>query len=77
MKLYTDEARGYDGLENRESVTHSAGEYVRGMAHVNGVESFWATLKRAHKGVYPGSCDRRRGAGPGRVAAAGDGIVET
>ncbi len=51
-KLYTDEARGYDGLENRESVTHSAGEYVRGMAHVNGVESFWATLKRAHKGVY-------------------------
>ena len=28
------------------------GEYVRGMAHVNGVESFWATLKRAHKGVY-------------------------
>ncbi len=22
-KLYTDEARGYDGLENRESVTHS------------------------------------------------------
>ena len=22
------------------------------MAHVNGIESFWATLKRAHKGTF-------------------------
>ena len=22
------------------------------MAHTNGMESFWATIKRAHKGVY-------------------------
>ena len=35
-KVYTDEARAYDGLENRESVKHSVAEYVRGMAHTNG-----------------------------------------
>ena len=29
---------------------HSVGEYVNGMANTNGIESFWATLKRAHKG---------------------------
>ena len=51
-KVYTDEASAYDGLERRESVKHSVGEYVRGMAHTNGVESFWATLKRAHKGTF-------------------------
>ncbi len=26
--------------------------YVREQVHTNGMESFWATLKRAHKGVY-------------------------
>ena len=31
---------------------HSVGEYVREMAHTNGVESFWSTLKRAHKGTF-------------------------
>ena len=51
-KVYTDEARAYEGLENREVVKHSVGEYVREMAHTNGVESFWSMLKRAHKGVY-------------------------
>ena len=28
------------------------GEYVRDMAHTNGLESFWAMLKRGHDGVY-------------------------
>ena len=51
-KVFTDEASAYDGLPNREAVKHSVGEYVRGMAHTNGVESFWSMLKRAHKGVY-------------------------
>ena len=35
-----------------EAVRHSVAEYVRDMAHTNGVESFWATLKRAHKGTF-------------------------
>ena len=51
--VYTDEAAAYKGMPFRhESVRHSTGEYVREMAHTNGMESFWATLKRAHKGVY-------------------------
>ena len=28
------------------------GEYVRDMAHTNGLESFWAMLKRGHDVVY-------------------------
>ena len=27
------------------SVRHSVGEYVRNMAHTNGIESHWATLE--------------------------------
>jgi hypothetical protein len=34
-------------------VGHSAGEYVRDMAHTNGIESFWSLLKRGYIGVYP------------------------
>ena len=50
--VYTDENRAYQGLPHHESVKHSVGEYVKEMAHTNGIESFWAMLKRAHKGVY-------------------------
>ncbi|WP_420614365.1 IS1595 family transposase [Candidatus Spongiisocius sp.] len=52
VPLYTGGATAYNGLENREAVHHSVGEYVRCQAHTNGMESFWATLKRAHKGVF-------------------------
>ena len=31
---------------------HSVAEYVRGMAHTNGMESFWSMLKRAHLGTF-------------------------
>ena len=37
---------------SHRSVRHSVGEYVDGMAYTNGIESFWATLKRAHKGTF-------------------------
>ncbi len=50
--VYTDGSCAYKGQENHEAVRHSVGEYVRGMVHTNGVESFWSMLKRAHKGVY-------------------------
>ena len=50
--VYTDDASAYNRLENHESVRHSVGEYLRGQAHTNGVESFWSLLKRAHKGTF-------------------------
>ncbi len=51
--VYTDEASAYHGLPfDHETVKHSVGEYVRGQAHTNGIESFWATLKRAHTGTF-------------------------
>ena len=51
--VYTDEASAYKGMPfNHEAVTHSAGEYVRGMAHVNGMESFWSMLKRGNRGTF-------------------------
>ncbi len=28
------------------------GKYVDGMAHTNGIESFWSLLKRGYKGTY-------------------------
>lgn len=52
--VYTDEAAAYEGMKNRkhETVKHSAGEYVNGMAHSNGIESFWALLKRGYHGTF-------------------------
>ncbi len=51
-QVYTDDARAYEGLPNRSSVKHSAGRYVDGHIHTNGIESFWSMLKRAHKGTF-------------------------
>jgi transposase-like protein len=52
--VYTDNYRSYLGMEgyNHESVKHSVGEYVCNQAHTNGVESFWALLKRGYYGIY-------------------------
>ena len=51
-KKYTDELLSYEGLENHEAVKHSVGEYVQGQAHTNGIESFWAMLKRGYYGTF-------------------------
>lgn len=48
--IYTDEHAGYRGLRNHEAVYHSAKEYVDGEVHTNGIESFWALLKRGYIG---------------------------
>ena len=51
-KVYTDEATMYADLPDLTAVRHSVGEYVRGQAHTNGMESFWATLKRGSEGTH-------------------------
>ena len=52
--LYTDEAAAYRGMPefSHEALNHSVGEYVREQAHTNGIESFWAMLKRGYQGTF-------------------------
>ena len=47
---------GYLGLKgyDHKTVRHSAGEYVNGKASTNGIESFWALLKRGYYGTHIG-----------------------
>ena len=53
--VFTDEHRGYNDLgwtyEHRQ-VAHSRGEYVNEEVHTNGIESFWALMKRGYYGTY-------------------------
>lgn len=54
--VYTDDHRGYRGLwyhkYRHKRTNHSIGQYVDGDTHTQNIESFWAIIKRAHKGVY-------------------------
>ena len=50
--VYSDGEPAYGPLPKHEAVSHSVGEYVRGQAHINGMESFWAMLKRGFVGTY-------------------------
>ena len=52
--VHTDEASAYASMPEyaHEAVHHSAGEYVRGSVHTNGIESFWALFKRGYHGTY-------------------------
>lgn len=55
-QLYTDDHMVFSDLDGlffrHETVNHSAGEYARGPASTNGIESVWALLKRGIQGVY-------------------------
>ena len=51
--VYTDDSKAYASLPfDHETVRHSASGYVKGMAHTNGIESFWSMLKRAQQGTF-------------------------
>ena len=52
--VYTDTHPSYRGLDgyDHQSVAHSLGEYVRGRVTTNGLESFWALLKRGYVGTH-------------------------
>lgn len=55
--VVTDEFAAYRGLGSEgythHTINHTAGEYVRHYCiHTNGIESFWALLKRGHYGIY-------------------------
>lgn len=53
--LMSDICNAYFGMEvhcEHRTVNHSGKEYVRGYVHTNGIESFWAIVKRAIIGVY-------------------------
>ncbi|ADW69709.1 IS1595 family transposase [Granulicella tundricola] len=52
--VYTDSHVGYTGLKlkyEHDFVNHMT-EYVRGQVHTNGIENFWALLKRGLAGTY-------------------------
>lgn len=61
--VYTDELRGYDGLQtlkkngkpmgyDHRRINHSSKVYVVGDIHTNSVEGFWSLIKRGIGGVY-------------------------
>lgn len=60
--LMTDEATVYKPLGQRfmkhEAVNHGIGEYVRGGAHTNTIESYFSIFKRGMKGIYQ-HCDAK------------------
>lgn len=55
-RIYSDEWAAYTNLPRfgyeHESVTHSAGQYVKNDIHTNNIENVWSHLKRGIIGVY-------------------------
>ena len=50
--ICTDDYGSYRELPNHQTVSHGKGEYMRGEAHTNGIESVWAIIKRMHMGKH-------------------------
>ena len=55
--LYRDEHKalagiGANSIHDHQTVKHSVGELVKGMAHTKGIESYCALVKRGHHGTY-------------------------
>jgi transposase-like protein len=50
--LMTDEWGGYKGTDLTHGIINHAVEYVNGQVHTQGIENFWALLKRSLGGTY-------------------------
>jgi hypothetical protein len=54
--VFTDGHVGYEGLDKLKNFTHQTvnhiNEYVNGRVHTQGIENFWALLKRGLTGTY-------------------------
>jgi transposase-like protein len=53
--MVSDDNRGYSTVKNDYAhviINHSAGEYVNGAFHTNGIENFWSLFKRGIIGIY-------------------------
>ena len=54
--VYTDSHPGYSKLAmlayDHKWINHSVGQFVDGMVTTNGIESFWALLKRGYVGTF-------------------------
>jgi transposase-like protein len=50
--LVTDEWGGYKGTNFTHEIVNHAIEYVNGQVHTQGIENFWALLKRSLGGTY-------------------------
>ena len=55
-QVYTDDNNSYNQLAalgyKHKKVNHSAKQYVDGMASTQGIESFWALMKRGYHGIH-------------------------
>jgi transposase-like protein len=50
--LVTDEWHPYKGTDFQHQIVNHAVEYVNGLIHTQGIENFWALLKRGLGGTY-------------------------